>query len=116
MQKAENLLCRLALRVDDERKAELAAHHVELFSVFRAAHTRDGVQRGVHFSCCKTAQQVDFIGACGGDEHFCLLYLRFVQRGHGGAVAHHGHDVELLHIPFQNRPIGIDGHKVVALL
>ena len=81
----------------------------------RAVLERD-MQRGVHFSCCKTAQQVDFIGACGGDEHFCLLYLRFVQRGHGGAVAHHGHDVELLHIPFQNRPIGIDGHKVVTLL
>ena len=53
---AVNFTCSCTLRVDDQRKTEFAAHHIELLRIFGAAYASNRVQTEIHTACGEAAE------------------------------------------------------------
>ena len=116
LQQVKDLARGRKLRVDGERKAQFLAHDVQLLGIFGVAHPSDGVDAGVQLFGCKAAQQIDLVGAGGGDQQLGLVHLGLPQRFQGGRVALHRHYVVEVHVGLQYVGVGIDDGHVVALV
>lgn len=97
-----------------EGQPQLLPHGDQLIRVLRVADPGDGVLDAQLFGG-EAGQQVELVPAGGGDEHLRLFHAGLPEGGHGGAVAHHGHDVKLLGALGKHLGVGVDDGDVVAL-
>ena len=93
------------LRVDEHGDAEVALQGVQIADVLGAPHPGHGIGHPQPVADV-AAQQVDFVGVGGGDEHVGLLGPRLQQHLPGDAVSFQAHHVQLVGQPVQ----GIAGH------
>ena len=93
-EKPRDLTGRLQLRVDDHGQAQLLAQIGQLLAVIGIAHARDRRQIAAGLAGNRAAQQVQFVGACHGDDEIGLLQPRLHEHAQAGAVAADAHHVK----------------------
>ncbi len=91
-QRTVNLPRRGKFGVDGEGEVHLFLHQVHQFRIGRVPHPRDGVA-GTEFSCRRTAENVDLILRCHGNQKIRPFRTRAAQNGNVRTVSFIGDDV-----------------------